>query len=124
MLLCLCEGVDSAMDQCEDREEGVPPSKTSHTKAQRVHQGPDGPGPGPEPGLKPGPGPGPSCVSMKSDRSMVRPIMFKAGRHSVDQSSQQQRGKSPEPSCVSMKSDRSIDRLINFKDGRRSYDPE
>ena len=36
------EGVDSAMSQCEDREEGVPPSKTtlcgehdSQTKAQR-----------------------------------------------------------------------------------------
>ena len=42
MLLCLCEGVGSAMNQCEDREEGVPPSKTtlcgehdSQTKAQR-----------------------------------------------------------------------------------------
>ncbi|XP_075959673.1 protein NLRC3-like [Anarhichas minor] len=106
-MLCLCEGVDSAMNQCEDREEGVPPSKTSQTKAQRIHQGPDCPGPGPEP----------SCVSMKSDRSMHRPVVFKDGRHSVDQSSQQQREKSPVPSCVSMKSDRSKDGLINFKDG-------
>ena len=39
-LLALCEG--SAMSQCEDKEEGVPPSKTtlrgdhdSQTKAQR-----------------------------------------------------------------------------------------
>ena len=42
MLLCLCEGVGSAMNQCEETEEGVPPSKTtlcgehdSQTKAQR-----------------------------------------------------------------------------------------
>ncbi|KAK9522029.1 hypothetical protein VZT92_018522 [Zoarces viviparus] len=110
------------MDQCEDREEGVPPSKTSHTKAQSIHQGPHCPGPGPEPG--PEPGPGPSCVSMKSDWSMDKPMNFKDGRHSVDQSSQQQRGKSPEPSCVSMKSDQSHGRMIDFKDGRHSYDPE
>ncbi|XP_075938535.1 protein NLRC3-like [Anarhichas minor] len=120
--LVMQRGVDSAMNQCEDREEGVPPSKTSHTKAQRIHQGPDCPGPGP------GSGPGPSCVSMKSDRSKDLPIVFKVGRHSVDQSvsisSQEQRGKSPEPSCVSMKSDRSNGRMIDFKDGRRSYDPE
>ncbi|XP_068590561.1 NLR family CARD domain-containing protein 3-like isoform X2 [Cebidichthys violaceus] len=118
MLLCLCEGVDSAMNQCEDREEGVPPSTTRHTKAQRTHQGPDGPGP------EPGPEPEPSCVSMKSDGSMERLINFKDGRHSVDQSSQQQRETSPEPSCVSMKIDWFKRRLIDFKDGRRSYDPE
>ncbi|XP_068583049.1 protein NLRC3-like isoform X5 [Cebidichthys violaceus] len=133
------------MNQCEDREEGVPPSTTRHTKAQRTHQGPDGPGP------EPAPEPEPSCVSMKSDRSMNLPIVFKDGRHSVDQSSQQQREKSrskddgidfkdgcrsydadsqqhreksPEPSCVSMKSDWSNGRLMDFKDGRRSYDPE
>lgn len=42
MLLCLCKGVASAMDQCEHREEGVPPSKStpcgehdSKTKALR-----------------------------------------------------------------------------------------
>ncbi|XP_030608462.1 protein NLRC3-like [Archocentrus centrarchus] len=53
------------MDQCEDREEGVPPSKTtlcgeheSQTKAQRNQ-----PEPGPEPE------PEPSCVSLKSDVS-------------------------------------------------------
>uniref|UniRef100_A0AAQ6IMA2 NACHT domain-containing protein n=1 Tax=Anabas testudineus TaxID=64144 RepID=A0AAQ6IMA2_ANATE len=54
------------MDQCEDREEGVPPSKTtlcgdheSQTKAQRSHPRPESLGPGPEP----------SCVSFKSDWS-------------------------------------------------------
>uniref|UniRef100_A0A8P4K303 Protein NLRC3 n=1 Tax=Dicentrarchus labrax TaxID=13489 RepID=A0A8P4K303_DICLA len=100
------------MNQCEDREEGVPPSKSTlcgehdtRTKAQRIHQRPDCPEPEP------------SCVSMKSDRSTGRLIDFKDGRHSVDQ-----RRKQPEPSCVSMKSDRSTGRLIDFKDGRHSVD--
>uniref|UniRef100_A0AAZ1XYE4 NACHT domain-containing protein n=1 Tax=Oreochromis aureus TaxID=47969 RepID=A0AAZ1XYE4_OREAU len=55
------------MDQCEDREEGVPPSKTtlcgeheSQTKAQRNQ-----------------PGPEPSCVSLKSDQSKAYMIGFK-----------------------------------------------
>uniref|UniRef100_A0A669CQY6 NACHT domain-containing protein n=1 Tax=Oreochromis niloticus TaxID=8128 RepID=A0A669CQY6_ORENI len=55
------------MDQCEDREEGVPPSKStlcgeheSQTKAQRNP-----------------PGPPPSSVSCKSDRSKDRLINFK-----------------------------------------------
>ncbi|CAI5657202.1 unnamed protein product [Oreochromis niloticus] len=55
------------MDQCEDREEGVPPSKStlcgeheSQTKAQRDR-----------------PGPPPSCVSLKSDWSKDNPIEFK-----------------------------------------------
>ncbi|XP_030608395.1 NLR family CARD domain-containing protein 3-like [Archocentrus centrarchus] len=57
------------MDQCEDREEGVPPSKTtlcgeheSQTKAQRN---------------QPEPEPEPSCVSIKSDRSKDVPRDFK-----------------------------------------------
>ncbi|XP_075950399.1 uncharacterized protein LOC142952523 isoform X2 [Anarhichas minor] len=77
------------MNQCEDREEGVPPSKTSHTKAQRIHQGPRCPGP------EPGPGPEPSCVSMKSDRSMDLPVVFKDGRHSVDQREDQESSEVP-----------------------------
>uniref|UniRef100_A0A3P8PZ98 B30.2/SPRY domain-containing protein n=1 Tax=Astatotilapia calliptera TaxID=8154 RepID=A0A3P8PZ98_ASTCA len=55
------------MDQCEDREEGVPPSKStlcgeheSQTKAQRNQ-----------------PGPPPSSVSLQSDRSAGRIIDFK-----------------------------------------------
>ncbi|XP_032426066.1 NACHT, LRR and PYD domains-containing protein 5-like [Xiphophorus hellerii] len=62
------------MDQCEDREEGVPPSKTtlcgkdeSQSKGQRIHQR-----------LKPEPEPEPSCVSFKSDRSMEEPLNFKS----------------------------------------------
>ncbi|XP_077954009.1 protein NLRC3-like isoform X1 [Gasterosteus aculeatus] len=134
------------MNQEEDPEDGVRPSEAplcgehdSQTKAQRIHQRP---GPGPDPG------PGPSCVSMKSNRSMEPPIVFKDVGPSVDARSHQQRGKSPEPTCVSMKSDqsqgrwidfkddrsqrrfidfkddRSQGRFIDFKDGRRSYDPE
>ncbi|XP_068584808.1 NLR family CARD domain-containing protein 3-like isoform X1 [Cebidichthys violaceus] len=139
MLLCLCEGVDSAMNQCEDREEGVPPSTTRHTKAQRIHQGPHCPGPGPKPKLKPKPGtkPEPSCVSMKSDGSMDFPMTFKDGRHPVDQRIHQgphcpgpgpkpklkpKPGTKPEPSCVSMKSDGSMDFPLMFKDGRHPVD--
>ncbi|KAI3363970.1 hypothetical protein L3Q82_001568 [Scortum barcoo] len=78
-------GVGSAMNQCEDREEGVPPSKTSlcgehdsQTKAQRPEQPrPDCP--------ESGPGSGPSCVSLKSDRSMGRFIEFKDGQQSDDE---------------------------------------
>ncbi|XP_032364290.1 NLR family CARD domain-containing protein 3 isoform X1 [Etheostoma spectabile] len=65
------------MSQCEDREEGAPPSKTtlwgdhdSQTKAQRMQQQK--------------PGPGLSCVSMKSDQSMGRPVTFKDGQDAAD----------------------------------------
>ncbi|XP_046881696.1 NACHT, LRR and PYD domains-containing protein 12-like isoform X2 [Hypomesus transpacificus] len=61
--------------------------------------------------------PVPSCVSMKSDRSMYRPIMFSAGGGpSNEEGMRQQRPASPVPSCVSMKSDRSMYRPINFSD--------
>ncbi|XP_034558855.1 NLR family CARD domain-containing protein 3-like [Notolabrus celidotus] len=63
------------MDQCEDREEGAPPSKTTlcgeHEAQSTEHQhGPDSPGPGP------------SCVSLNSDDSMERPIDFNDGHQS------------------------------------------
>ncbi|XP_070782228.1 protein NLRC3-like isoform X2 [Enoplosus armatus] len=82
MLLCLCEGGGSAMDQCEETEEGVPPSKTalygdqdSQTRAQSPEQQrPD----------CPGPGLGSSCMSMKSNQSMGRFIDIKDGQHSAD----------------------------------------
>ncbi|XP_067439923.1 NLR family CARD domain-containing protein 3-like isoform X3 [Thunnus thynnus] len=76
------------MDQCEDREEGVPPSKRSRcgehdsqTKAQRTRRQhrPDSAGPEPEPE----PGPEPSCVSFKSDNSKEFFIDFKQ-QHSSD----------------------------------------
>ncbi|XP_039676631.1 NACHT, LRR and PYD domains-containing protein 12-like [Perca fluviatilis] len=98
------------MSQCEDREEGAPPSKTtlcgdhdSQTKAQRMQQ------------QKPGPEQ-PSCVSMKSDWSMGRPINFKDEQAADGRMQQQKAG--PEPSCVSMKSDWSMDRPIHFRDGQ------
>ncbi|CAJ1087257.1 NLR family CARD domain-containing protein 3-like isoform X1 [Xyrichtys novacula] len=118
MLLCLCEGGGSAMNQREDREEGAPPSKTtlwgeheSQTKAQR-----------PEWQYRPdSPGPGPSCVSFKSDRSMGRYMNFKVGPQSDRQKVKHERpdspGPGPGPSCVSLKSDWSMDRPINFKEG-------
>ncbi|XP_078029840.1 protein NLRC3-like [Epinephelus lanceolatus] len=96
------------MNQGEDREKGVPPSKTtvcgehdSQTKAQRS----DSPEPEPEP----------SCVSFKSDLSMDRPLNVKDGRSS-NQQVQHERPDSPEPSCVSLKSDWSMDRPLGFKD--------
>ncbi|CAK6980373.1 NLR family CARD domain-containing protein 3-like%2C partial [Scomber scombrus] len=100
------------MDQCEDREEGVPPSKSSlcgehdsQTKAQRMQQ-------------QRADSPEPSCVSMKSDRSMDLPIKFKEGKP-ADGRMQQQRADSPEPSCVSMKSDWSMEHPpVKFKDGQ------
>uniref|UniRef100_A0A4W6FJ24 NACHT domain-containing protein n=1 Tax=Lates calcarifer TaxID=8187 RepID=A0A4W6FJ24_LATCA len=105
----------------EDREEGVPPSKTtlcgeheSQTKAQSPEQQiPHSAGPGP------GPGPGPSCVSMKSNKSRDLPLKFK---QSVDGRIQQQRPDSPGPSCLSLKSDKSKDFVINFKGRRPSAD--
>ncbi|XP_044200260.1 NLR family CARD domain-containing protein 3-like [Thunnus albacares] len=82
------------MDQCEDREEGVPPSKRSRrgehdsqTKAQRrtrTQHKPDSAGPEPEPE------PEPSCVSFKSDESMQPPLAFKnqhSSQKEVDQES-------------------------------------
>ncbi|XP_044043383.1 NLR family CARD domain-containing protein 3-like isoform X2 [Siniperca chuatsi] len=112
------------MNQCEDREEGAPPSKTSlcgehgsQTRAQSPEQQrPDSAGPGPEP----------SCVSFKSDR-LIRLIEIYGRPASYEPG--------PEPSCVSFKSDQSKDHFITFK-GRQpsaakriygrpaSYEPE
>ncbi|XP_064176206.1 NACHT, LRR and PYD domains-containing protein 12-like isoform X2 [Anguilla rostrata] len=58
--------------------------------------------------------PVPSCLSMKSDRSMDRPIEFR-GEFAGDQRVQVERTGSPVPSCLSMKSDRSMDRPIEFR---------
>ncbi|KAL7369642.1 hypothetical protein ABVT39_004647 [Epinephelus coioides] len=113
----------SSMNRCEDREEGVPPSKTtlcgehdSQTKAQRIHQRPDSAGPGPGPG--PGPGLEPRCVFLKSDRSNERHIDFKVHQPSAAERIHQ-RPDSPAPSCVSFKSDCSMDRPIMFKAGQQ-----
>ncbi|KAM4553030.1 protein NLRC3-like isoform 4-T4 [Fundulus diaphanus] len=72
------------MDQCEDREKGVPPSKTTlcgehenQSEAQRTHK-------------RGKPDPEPSCVSLKSDSSMMENIYFKSsGPSSPDRVDQQ-----------------------------------
>ncbi|CAL8357909.1 unnamed protein product [Gadus morhua 'NCC'] len=112
--LCLCPGLQSTMD--EEREEGGPISKTtlsgehgrrSKAKSPEKQEREDSPGP--------------SCVSMKSDHSMGKPLNFKDGRPSREESPEkQERADSPGPSCVSMKSDHSMGKPLNFKDGRPS----
>ncbi|MEQ2207855.1 hypothetical protein XENOCAPTIV_019744, partial [Xenoophorus captivus] len=64
------------MDQYEDREEGVPPSKTTlcgehedQSKGQRIHQR-----------VKPEGESEPSCVSFSSDKSMFQNIEFASHR--------------------------------------------
>ncbi|XP_051800751.1 NLR family CARD domain-containing protein 3-like, partial [Acanthochromis polyacanthus] len=86
------------MDECEDREEGVPPSKSSlcgeqenQSKAQR---NPPGPGPGP------GPGPPSSCVSFKSDRSKSYPIDFKGEPGPAAERVEQQNSEVPRAQSV------------------------
>ncbi|KAM9307350.1 uncharacterized protein KZ484_000694 isoform 2-T5 [Pholidichthys leucotaenia] len=108
------------MDQCEDTEEGVPPSKTplcgdheSQTKGQRSEQNTRRHHGGPEYG------PGPSCVSIKSDQSTDRLNHFK-GADPSPKLVLQQRSASPGHSCVSMKSDQSKFQPIYFKDGHQS----
>ncbi|XP_060760346.1 NACHT, LRR and PYD domains-containing protein 12-like isoform X2 [Neoarius graeffei] len=65
--------------------------------------------------------PEPSCVSMKSDASMIPPLNFKNGNPSpVHSELQIKRSDSPEPSCVSMKSDGSMIIPLNFKSGNPS----
>ncbi|CAJ1055420.1 protein NLRC3-like [Xyrichtys novacula] len=104
------------MNECEDREEGPPPSKTtlwgeheSQTKSQR-----------PEQQYRPdSPGPGPSCVSFRSDWSKGVIIDFQDGHQSDHQKVKHERPGSPgpEPSCLSLKSDRSMIEPFNFKEG-------
>ncbi|XP_038557766.1 NACHT, LRR and PYD domains-containing protein 12-like [Micropterus salmoides] len=88
------------MDQCEEREEG-------EQEAQRMQrQKPDSPEP--------------SCVSLKSDWSMGRPINFKVG-HPAEGRTKHHKRDSQGPSCVSVKSDQSKDFPISFKDGQSAY---
>ncbi|XP_042285651.1 NLR family CARD domain-containing protein 3-like [Thunnus maccoyii] len=102
------------MHQCEDTEEGVPPSESSlcgehdsQTKAQSPAQQhrPDSAGPGPR------------CVSFKSDQSMDDIIHFKGQPPAAKSPAQQHRPDSagPGPRCVSFKSDQSMDDIIHFK---------
>ncbi|CAI5657174.1 unnamed protein product [Oreochromis niloticus] len=96
------------MDQCEHREEGVPPSKTtlcgeheSQTKAQRNP-----------------PGPPPSSVSLQSDASEDRVIEFKVQPVSpAERINLISDPHEPGTSCVSFKSDQSKDHIKTFKSG-------
>ncbi|XP_047211100.1 NLR family CARD domain-containing protein 3-like [Girardinichthys multiradiatus] len=102
------------MDQCEDREDRVPPSKTTlcgehedQSKVQRKRSEPE-------------PGPGPSCVSLKSNWSKEDFIDFKSDQRSAANRIQQNLKPEPEPSCVSFKSDRSKFLGIDFKSDQPS----
>ncbi|XP_047205937.1 NACHT, LRR and PYD domains-containing protein 3-like [Girardinichthys multiradiatus] len=99
------------MDQCDDREDRVPPSKTTlcgehedQSKVQRKRS-------------KPEPGPEPSCVSLKSNRSKDLFIGFKSAQHSAANRIQKslKPEPEPEPSCVSLRSDGSKGLQVNFK---------
>ncbi|CAL8290265.1 unnamed protein product [Lota lota] len=98
----------------EEREEGVPTSKTTlsgehgcQNKAKSPEQQERADSPG--------------CVSIKSDRSMDEPVGLKDGNQQPSKERRrQERADSPGPSCVSMKSDWSMDRPPEFKDGRPS----
>ncbi|XP_031442859.2 NACHT, LRR and PYD domains-containing protein 3-like [Clupea harengus] len=64
--------------------------------------------------------PTPTCVSMKSDQSMGRPLNFTGGvspNGQMGRSSSNRRSHSPTPTCVSMKSDQSMGRPLNFTGG-------
>ncbi|XP_073719499.1 protein NLRC3-like [Misgurnus anguillicaudatus] len=62
--------------------------------------------------------PEPSCVSMKSDESMVQPLKFKQ----PDLNSAFQKRSDPEPSCVSMKSNESMVQPLKFNSGDKQPD--
>nr|XP_024654365.1 NLR family CARD domain-containing protein 3 isoform X1 [Maylandia zebra]XP_024654366.1 NLR family CARD domain-containing protein 3 isoform X1 [Maylandia zebra]XP_024654367.1 NLR family CARD domain-containing protein 3 isoform X1 [Maylandia zebra]XP_024654368.1 NLR family CARD domain-containing protein 3 isoform X1 [Maylandia zebra]XP_024654369.1 NLR family CARD domain-containing protein 3 isoform X1 [Maylandia zebra] len=110
------------MYQCEDREEGVPPSKTtlcgeheSQTTAQspEVHGVPGSAGPKPK--TNPEPGPEPSCVSLKSDLSKDIGADFKKELLCDKEISKKPESPGPEPSCASLKSHQSKDIGEKFK---------
>uniref|UniRef100_A0A669B0B5 NACHT domain-containing protein n=1 Tax=Oreochromis niloticus TaxID=8128 RepID=A0A669B0B5_ORENI len=94
------------MDQCEDREEGVPPSKStlcgeheSQTKAQRNP-----------------PGPPPSSVSLQSDASKEFPLNFKVQPVSAaERIKGRPAGPEPEPSCMSLQSNASNGHIMYSK---------
>ncbi|XP_050961338.1 LOW QUALITY PROTEIN: NACHT, LRR and PYD domains-containing protein 3-like [Labeo rohita] len=81
--------------------------------------------------------PEPSCVSMKSNRSMVTPPEFSDGAMTSDpdtackksffeksEEKKDVKAISPEPSCLSMKSNRSMVTPLEFSGGAVTSDPE
>ncbi|XP_038162498.1 NACHT, LRR and PYD domains-containing protein 12-like [Cyprinodon tularosa] len=135
------------MDQCEDREDRVPPSKTTlfgehedQSKAQRkpesetnsvtlkqnrskdafcdlISHHPTAAN-RMQQNLKPETEP--SCVSLKSDRSKGLGISFKSDQTSSAQRIQQTFRPEPEPSCMSLRSNRSKGLGISFKSDQPS----
>ncbi|XP_062270441.1 NLR family CARD domain-containing protein 3-like isoform X1 [Scomber scombrus] len=110
------------MDQSEDREEGVPPSKSSlceehdsQTEAQRSTRRQQRPAE---------PGPESSCVSLKSNNSKDAVIDFKQRDSSDKIIHQRPDCPGPEHSCLSLKSDRSLDAVIDFKQIHQKVDQE
>ncbi|XP_034151344.1 NLR family CARD domain-containing protein 3-like isoform X1 [Esox lucius] len=61
--------------------------------------------------------PVPSCLSMKSDFSMDRPVNFTIGSMHHNPKKVSPRPVSPVPSCLTMMSDFSMDRPVHFTDG-------
>ncbi|CAI5685995.1 unnamed protein product [Oreochromis niloticus] len=110
------------MDQCEDREEGVPPSKStlcgeheSQTKAQSPELWGVPGSAGHNPKTNPEPGPEPSCVSLKSN--MSKGIIENFNKRLLCDKKINKRPESPgpEPSCVSLKSNESKGIGVYFK---------
>ncbi|KAM6942742.1 NLR family CARD domain-containing protein 3-like [Xenentodon cancila] len=102
------------MDQCEDREDGVRPSRTplcgEHESRSKAQRNKPGPGPGP------GPGPEPSCVSFKSNQSKGFYFDFKGDQRSpVKRVHQKRDSLEHESSCLSLKSDDLNKRFIHSK---------
>ncbi|XP_052432923.1 NACHT, LRR and PYD domains-containing protein 12 isoform X3 [Carassius gibelio] len=65
----------------------------------------------------------PSCVSVRSDESMIYPLNFKSGDAQTDLGSVQEKRSEPEPSCVSVRSDMSKNYPVNFGSGDAQTDP-
>ncbi|XP_053732162.1 NLR family CARD domain-containing protein 3-like [Synchiropus splendidus] len=104
-----------------EREEEAPPSKApvgedhgSQTRAQSSE-----PLTSEAAGRGHRPGPAPSCVSLKSDRSMERPVYFSSVQNDQRRSKlNREKPEDPELSCVSLKSGASKNLNIYFKGGQ------
>uniref|UniRef100_A0AAZ1XI69 NACHT domain-containing protein n=1 Tax=Oreochromis aureus TaxID=47969 RepID=A0AAZ1XI69_OREAU len=110
------------MDQCEDREEGVPPLKStlcgeheSQTKAQSPELWGVPGSAGHNPKTNPEPGPEPSCVSLKSNESKDVIENFNKRLLCDKEINKRPESPGPEPSCVSLKSNVSKEIVVNFK---------
>ncbi|KAM9707753.1 uncharacterized protein ACNS7B_000272 isoform 2-T2 [Menidia menidia] len=88
---CVSFKRDGSMERPIEFKTAVPSDKQIHQRL-RPESGRE-PGPGPESG--PGPGSGPSCMSMKSDWSMGKPMNFKPVHHPSFQRVEQQSSEVP-----------------------------